>query len=192
MNRIQQTVLAMMLSASLSLAWAHGDDAHDHDDAKPSPALSAAPAEGAARASTASESFEMVVELSPDEAKPSLMLYIDRFATNEALRGATIEVESGTFKGIAKAVAPGVYQLPGQAFSAHGQYPLTVSIQAGDDADLLNVVLDTRHHDDAPHPANVPPFTWAWAVAAIVASAAIGLFIRRRWAARPHTSQDLT
>lgn len=192
MNPIQQTVLAMTLSAGMTMAWAHGDEVHDHDDAKPTPALSVAPSDGAPRASTASESFEMVVELSPDEAKPSLTLYIDRFATNEALRDATVEVESGTFKGVAKAVAPGVYQLPGQAFSAHGQYPLTVSIQAGDDADLLDVMLDTRHHDAAPSPATARTFTWAWALAAIVASAATGLFVRRRRAARPHTSQDLT
>lgn len=192
MNRIQQTVLAMTLSAGMTMAWAHGDEVHDHDDAKPTPALSVTPSEGTPRASTASESFEMVVELSQDEAKPSLTLYIDRFATNEALRDATVEVESGTFKGVAKSVAPGVYQLPGQAFSAHGQYPLTVSIQAGDDADLLDVMLDTRHHDAATSPATVRTSTWAWALAAIIASAAMGLFIRRRWAARPHTSQDLT
>ena len=109
MNRIQQTVLAMTLSAGMTMAWAHGDEVHDHDDAKPTPSLSVTPSEGTPRASTASESFEMVVELSQDEAKPSLTLYIDRFATNEALRDATLEVESGTFKGVAKAVALGVY-----------------------------------------------------------------------------------
>lgn len=192
MNRIQQTVLAMTLSASLTMAWAHGDEVHDHDDAKPTPALSVSPSDGAPRASTASESFEMVVALSQDEAKPNLTLYIDRFATNEALRGATVEVESGSFKGIAKTVAPGVYQLPGQAFSIRGQYPLTVSIQTGDEADLLDVMLDTRLHDAAPSPTTVRTPSWVWALAAIIASAATGLFIRRRWAARPHTSQDLT
>lgn len=192
MNRIQQSILAAALSVSLTAAWAHGDEDHDHGEAKSQPALSTAPSDWAARASTTTDSFEMVVELSEGEAKPTLTLYIDRFATNEALRDATVEVESGTFKSVAKAVAPGVYQLPGQAFSTPGQHPITVSIQAGDDADLLDVMLDTAHHDAAPIAATRHTRTWAWALAGAITLAGIGLLIRRRWGMRHHTSQDLT
>lgn len=193
MNRIQQSILAAALSACLPLAWAHGGEDHDHDAAKSTPATRTAPSEWAARASTATDSFEMVIELSEDEAKPTLTLYVDRFATNEALRDATVEVESGTFKGVAKAVAPGVYQLPGQAFGTPGQHPITVSIQAGDDVDLLDVMLDTAHHDAAPPvTATRHTRTWVWALAGAITVAGIGLLTRRRWAMRHHTSQDLT
>lgn len=192
MTRIQQSILAAALSVSLTAAWAHGDEDHDHGEAKSPPALSTAPSDWAARASTATDSFEMVVELSEGKTQPTLTLYIDRFATNEALRDATVEVESGTFKSMAKAVAPGVYQLPGQAFSTPGQHPITVSIQAGDDADLLDVMLDTAHHDAAPIPATRHTRTWAWALAGAITLAGIGLLIRRRWGMRHHTSQDLT
>lgn len=192
MNRIQQSILAAALSVSLTAAWAHGDEDHDHGEAKSPPALSTAPSDWAARASTATDSFEMVVELSEGKTQPTLTLYIDRFATNEALRDATVEVESGTFKSVAKAVAPGVYQLPGQAFSTPGQHPITVSIQAGDDADLLDVMLDTAHHDAAPIAATRHTRTWAWALAGAITLAGIGLLIRRRWGMRHHTSQDLT
>lgn len=133
----------------------------------------------------------MVVALSKDEAQPMLTLYIDRFSTNEPLQGATVEVESEQFKGVAKALAPGVYQVAGQAFSKPGPHPLTVSVQSGNEADLLDVTLNTAQAEtsDHEHAQPRPLRTGLWVLAGITTLGLAGFFIRRRMTA--HTSQDL-
>ncbi|MCZ7653055.1 MAG: hypothetical protein M5R42_00300 [Rhodocyclaceae bacterium] len=54
---------------------------------------------------------------------------------------AEIEVESGAFR-LSRRSAPGIYALPGEAFANPGKYPLAISVQAGDTADLLTATLD--------------------------------------------------
>ena len=190
MNRFERAALATVLSACLSTAWAHGGEDHDHDAA---PAAPPAPlsSEWAAQSSTATESFEMVMVLSKNDPQPVLTLYIDRFSTNEPLRDATVEVESEQFKGTAKAVAPGVYQMSGQAFSKPGQHPVTVSIQTSQDTDLLDVMLNTPQTETEQHehgsPSPIRTGLWAWA--GLITLVVVGLIIRRRMATR--TSQDL-
>ena len=92
----------------------------------------------APRASAQTEEFELVAVL----AEEKLMLYLDRYADNAPVADAEIEVESGTFKAVAAQIAPGVYSVPGQAFAHPGKYPLTISVQAGEAADLLTATLD--------------------------------------------------
>lgn len=65
-----------------------GGPGHDHDAP---PAVSAA---SAPRVEAQSDSFELVAVL--DNGK--LTLYLDRFATNEPVSDARIQIESGTFK----------------------------------------------------------------------------------------------
>lgn len=151
-------------------AWAHGGEEHSHD-AAPAMARDIAP-----RAFAQTEDFELVAVL----ADGKLSLYLDRFATNEPVADAEIEVESGAFKAVAAQLAPGVYTLPGEAFASSGKYPLSISVQAGDTADLLTATLDI-----APPAAGVehaPGWDkWAvWGASGVVLFAGAGLVAVRR------------
>jgi len=130
------TLFLLAITLILALpAWAGGDasDGHTHGPSEPVLAQDIAP-----RATAQTEDFELVAI----PAGGKLTLYLDRYDTNVPVAGAVIEVESGAFKAIAKEVAPGVYALPGAAFAKPGKYPLTISIQAGETADLLTATLD--------------------------------------------------
>jgi len=114
-----------------------------------------------------------------------LTLYLDRFATNEPVSNARIEIESGVFKTVAQPGADGVYIAPGEAFAKPGEYPLVVTIQAADGADLLNGTLTI------PQPAgpSAPSRDWTellvWIASGVVAVfGAAWLLLRRRRTSR--------
>jgi LPXTG-motif cell wall-anchored protein len=162
---------ALLAMCCVPLAvWAHGGE--DHGDAVAPPT----PGDTAPRASARTEDFELLAVL----AGGRLTLYLDRNADNAPVAGALLEVESGAFKAVAKEVAPAVYALPADAFAKPGKYPLTISVQAGETADLLTATLDLA----APEPAVEHVHTrdeWAvWGGAGIVLLAGIGLVVLRR------------
>ena len=117
------------------LVWpaiALADAGHDHGAAPPAVSANLAP-----RIEAQSESFELLAVL----GNGKLTLYLDRFATNEPVSNARIEIESGAFKAVAQPGADGVYTVPGEAFASPGEYPLVFTIQAADGSDLLNGTL---------------------------------------------------
>ena len=147
--------LVSMIFALSALAHAGGDssDGHSHAEAP----IAAITVDAAPRASAQTEEFELVAVLEGRK----LTLYLDRFATNEPVADAQIEVESGVIKAVATQIAPGVYALPGEAFANPGKYPLAISVQAGDSSDLLTVTLDLPH----PVLGVGPVYSWSnWAV----------------------------
>ena len=179
MKHIRIYFLATTVALS-ALAHAGGDtsDGHSHGEAA-TPAMTV---EGAPRASTQTEEFELVAVL---EGK-KLTLYLDRFATNEPVADAQIEVESGVVKAVATQIAPGVYSLPGEAFANSGKYPLAVSVQAGHSSDLLTVTLDLPQPVAGAAPAN----SWSrWAAggaagALLLAGAGFVAVRRRKYSRR--------
>lgn len=168
MNRLFATLLAALAAGS---AVAHGGE--DHGDPAPAPPPSQAGL--APRVSAQTEDFELVAVLDAGgTAPPMLVLYLDRFATNQPVVDATVEVESGAFKAVARPASAGVYTVPGIAFASPGRHPLTVSVQTADSADLLDATLETAPvAGPAPATAGVP--RWAWAFPAAVLLAAVGV-----------------
>lgn len=117
----------------LALSPVHAHEGHDHGSPEP-----AAPVELAPRAAATSELFEVVAVLAPG---PRLLLYLDRYASNEPVRGARLEVESGAWRGAAEEIGEGVYAVPAEALRGPGTHPLTLSVEAGGEADLLAASL---------------------------------------------------
>lgn len=167
----------MVMAGAVLSAWAHGGEDHDHG--APAPAPAPVQVGQAPRAAAQTEEFEMVAVL--QGTPPVLTLYVDRFASNAPVEGATVELESGAFKAVAKVVAPGVYTVPGQAFSQPGRYPLTVSVQTTDGADLLDAILQYEAPvAKAAAPAASGRGLWAWGGGVVALLVAAGLVLRRR------------
>ncbi|MDP2811635.1 MAG: hypothetical protein Q8O34_15965 [Rhodocyclaceae bacterium] len=138
------------------------------------PATVAAPL-ATPRAVAATEDFEVVAVL---EGK-QLVVYVDRFASNEPVAKAKVEVEGAGLKGLASEAAPGTYVMNVAAAIVPGKHPLTISIEAGDTADLLGATLDTSQ----PVVIDVDAPGWSsrvvWSVAALLLAAGALLVVRR-------------
>lgn len=153
---------ALLLLAAIALsAWAGGDssDGHTHAAPEPLPTVSLSP-----RAAAATEEFEVVAVLQDKH----LAVYVDRYASNEPVAGAKVEIEGGGLQGIAVESAPGTYLLNLAAVMPPAKHGLTISIETADDADLLSATLDTSLA--APGAAHVHGWSeWiVWIVAALL------------------------
>ncbi len=146
-----------------------------HGEAPPALAAALAP-----RVEAHSESFEIVGVLESGK----LTLYLDRFATNEPVTDAVIEIEGGEFKATAQPTGEGVYSAPAGALSAPGDYPLVFTIRVAAETDLLHGTLGIPPPPGASH----DPRSWtawlAWSVGTLVALAGIAWLLRRRTARR--------
>lgn len=149
-------LMAFLLSLlRLNLVYAHGNDDHEHA------APAATVVQVAPRASAQTEDFELVAVLQGR----SLIIYLDRFADNELVAGALIEVESGNLlKVIAKQTAPGVYvlELAKGVFEKAGKYPLSISVQAGDLGDVMTASLDIPDLSEESHTHPDESGSWRW------------------------------
>ena len=107
-------------------------EGHDHGDAPQPEAGSIAP-----RFEARSDVFDVVGVLRGSD----FLIYVDRAASNQPVLEAAIELESGKHKVAIKATRAGpegAFRLPAGALAAVGEYPLTLTVEAGDAADLLS------------------------------------------------------
>ncbi len=123
------------LCAMLSFArFASAGPGHDHGDGAPVATGSAMP-----RFTAQSDLFDAVGVLGKDE----LIVYVDRAATNEPVRNAIVELESGSVKAVGTFEATlDEYHFDGKPFQATAVYPITLTIKAGNDSDLLASELE--------------------------------------------------
>ena len=150
-------------------AYAHGDE--DHGAAPPPVTQSMAP-----RAVATTADFEVVAELHDKH----LLVYVDRHASNEPVVGAKVEVDGAGLQGLASESAPGIYVMNLAAALPPAKHALTISIEAGDTADLLTATLDTSQ----ALPAETHAHYWSewvvWSIAALLLLASIALLAARR------------
>lgn len=181
-----KAILPLTVAAVLAFpAFAH--EGEDH-----SPAVAASlPSEATARSASATELFELVAVVSNGR----LMLYLDRFETNEPVSGARIAVETGALKAVAAEVEPGMYEVVADAFGHPGPHPMTIDVQAGDDVDLLALTVDVASPSAAG--VGVPaqsawgwrhPVVWGASGAALLAGFGVVALRRRGGAANTASS----
>lgn len=125
---------------SLHVSLAHNGEDHAHETvgAEAVPTLP--------NAETESEQFELVVQADP--VKKILLFYLDDFQTNAPVSHATLEIETGQFRALAQEKEKGVYLLNAPFLHLAGDYPLTVTITAGQISDLLalTVKIPQKNH----------------------------------------------
>lgn len=95
------------------------------------PAVAAEPARPSFEA--ASELFELVGRVRDGR----LTLLLDRWASNEPVTGAHIEIDLNGRNLVAEAQADGTYSLDAAPFATPATYPLTITVTAGEESDLL-------------------------------------------------------
>lgn len=120
-----------------------------------------------------SDLFELVATLAGGE----LSILIDRFATNEPVLLAQVEVESGALKALAKFntdIGDFVVDDPAmlKKLSTPGEHPLVITVLAGKDSDLLDAVMRVPEslagHDHGIH------WEW-WALVALATLVLLGI-----------------
>jgi hypothetical protein len=138
------SVVVGMLCATIALAG----PGHDHGDAPATTTGKSSP-----RFEAHSDLFEAVGVLGKDE----LSLFIDRYKNNEPVLNAKVEMESVTTKMQGKFHAEhGDYSFDAKAFEKPGSYPISLTITAGAEVDILagNLVVPdpAASHDHANDP----------------------------------------
>lgn len=173
---------ALMLATTLPLAaapGAHGPNG-EHLDAP----ANAVGGPMLPRLEANSDLFELVAEL----ADGQLRIYVDRYASNEPVTDASVEVESGNFKALATYQAvQGYYLLAApdflKALGTPDEHSLVFTVLAGDDTDLLNGILDTRGADagNGHGHGHSHALEWAaWGFGGLLATGLVVVALRRR------------
>lgn len=169
------SLLALTPPPILAGPGAHGPNG-EHLDAPAASAMQPA----SPRIEAASDTFELVGSLAGGE----LSLWLDRFASNEPVLQAQVEVESGGLKAVARFHPDlGDYVVDDPALlkklSEPGEHALVISIVAGQDSDLLDAVL--RVALPAQHSHDSPWLTWSLVGAAHVALLVLAGLGLRAW-----------
>jgi RND family efflux transporter MFP subunit len=157
-------------------AFAGGGDDHSHGDSAPAP-ITATAASGA-RLELKSPDVELLGMLRDGK----LTLYVDRYASNEPIRNARIELESNGRKVQAQAEKNGSYTVDADWLRQPGKYEIVASVEADGLEDLLIGSLEVPGTKSEAHGR-----TWLdtakWAaggVAAAILLAVLFKFLRRR------------
>lgn len=171
MKRLLRTIIILMASFATS---AFAGPGHNHGDE----GAKALTGPTSPRFEAHSDLFEVVGVLGTTE----LAVFIDRYADNAPVRKARVEVESGSFKAVGEFNAEtGDYHFPGGVFQKPGSYPVSLTITAGEDIDILaaNLIVPDPHvgHDHAP---GAPHWMWWAGGAAVFLAIAFIAFVRRR------------
>lgn len=132
--RFASALAAGALIATLATGLASAHEGHDHD----APAAAAGPANVASRGEAASENFELVAVAQGTE----LLIYLDRFATNAPITGATIEVETPAGPAKAEERDDGTYRLPAPWLANAGHLDLIFTVSADNAVDILPLAID--------------------------------------------------
>lgn len=120
------------LCAAITPALAH--EGHDHEEQQQPVSAGALP-----RGEADSDAFEIVAIVRGE----NLEIYLDRFATNEPVTGATIEVESPDGPVKAAASADGTYRMAAPWLAKSGRADLIFTVTAGDTTDILPLTIQT-------------------------------------------------
>lgn len=143
------------------------DAGHDHG----SPAATSVVGNSVPRIEAQSDLFEIVGVVEGG----SMKIFLDRYATNEPVADAKIEIEGGSLMGSAQSSPDGTYAFRHAALTQPGQFPITFTITAGTDTDLLTGEIAIADPSAATARASDDPSRkrWWWVGSGILLLAGI-------------------
>lgn len=172
------SLAALGLSLSLLAGMpARAGDGHDHGEAAPAAAGTSLP-----RFTAVSELFELVGVLDGKQ----LTLYLDRFSDNAPVRDAQIELDLAGARFNAEKRGEDTYQVTLKDAPKPGVLPITATVTAGSEIDLLAGELDLHEEAHTEEPAHAS--SWkepaGWAAGGLVALAVLVFGGRRLMSTR--------
>jgi len=181
--KLSPLLAVLSIATALLLSpLACASEGHDHGDATPATTGPALP-----RFIAVSDIFELVGVLNGKH----ITLYLDRTADNTPVTDAQIELEVAGEKFKAEKHED-VYEVVLTAEPGPGVLPITATVAAGNEVDLLAGELD--HHEEAHTDAAGPSKPWtpyaAWAIGIVAALAALFTIGRRMVSSRQRHAGD--
>ncbi|MCK1513319.1 efflux RND transporter periplasmic adaptor subunit [Bradyrhizobium sp. 190] len=125
--------LAVTAALCAAIAPASAHEGHDHGE-QPPVSAGALP-----RGEADSDAFEIVAIVRGE----NLEIYLDRFATNEPVTGATLEVESPGGPVKAAAAADGTYRVAAPWLAKNGRADLIFTVTVGDTTEILPLTIQS-------------------------------------------------
>ena len=173
--------LGLAVLLGLAPSWTLAGDGHDHGEA---PAASGGPA--LPRFAATSDLFELVGVLDGQK----LALYLDHAGDNSPVKEVQLELDIGGTPVPVTRVADGEFQAALAAPLAEGVSPVTATVVAGTETDLLAGEIDVHaaahaHAHAHAEPAGRRNALVAGAVAAVLAALALVWGLRRGRAGHP-------
>jgi len=168
-------ISAAALIATLGLMPALAHEGHDHEP-------QATPVSGniAARGEATSDAFELVAVARGTE----LLIYLDRFSTNQPVDDATIEVETPQGPAKATAHAGDAYRLDAPWLAKPERFDLIFTVTADGTVDVLPLTLDLSSRATTNEPGASSPARQSWSdraktlmQPAVLAAAALGFLL---------------
>ena len=175
--KLQKLPISILVAMLLTAVPTWAGEGHDHGDAAPAAVGQALP-----RFSAVSETFELVGVLRGKQ----VTLYLDRFADNSPVRGAQIELEIAGVKFKAEAHGDDAYEVVLKEAPKPGVLPITATVTAGTEVDLLAGELDLHeaaHTDEPAHEHSWKEFA-GWAAGGLAVLAVLVFAGRRLMAVR--------
>ncbi|MGN7123106.1 efflux RND transporter periplasmic adaptor subunit [Methylorubrum thiocyanatum] len=154
--RFTTVLQALVVSLALVAGAATGGGARAHEGRSHGAQAPAPPAQAAPRAEAVSNDFELVAVAAGDRVR----LYLDRFATNEPVTSADIDVETPDGAVEAKAVGEGVYEIAAPWLARGRRHDLLATVTAGGTTDVL--ALELQLPEQAAPAVAVPAAAPAW------------------------------
>ncbi len=166
-NLALRAIPFLLATALAPSASAH--EGHDHD-APGATATASAP-----RGEAASGDFQLVAVLRNE----TLVIYLDRLATNEPIVAAQIEAETPSGQHTATANPDGTFQIPAAWPKGADHYDLIFTVTADDKVEVMPLTIVGAQ---TAAPAAVRSIAWPLALTTMIFVAfAAGMFIARRF-----------
>jgi cobalt-zinc-cadmium efflux system membrane fusion protein len=128
---LRALAVTAILCGTIAPVFAH--EGHDHDEQQQAVSPGALP-----RGDAVSNEFEIVAVARGE----TLEIYLNRFATNEPVTGASLEAETPTSPVRAEEGADGTYRITAPWLAKSGRTDLVFTVTAGDIADILPVAIE--------------------------------------------------
>lgn len=180
-RRVASSCALLLLVSWLAAAPALAHEGHDHDEPGSAAAAAILRPDGAMRQvlELTSESFEVLIEAQGDH----LDIWLDRYDTNEPVRGAALELTLGEGPGIAAIeTQPGQYTVDIKPLAADSVTPVTLTVSVGDEVDLLGGTLELPAVESPSMSARLFERIGGWwsAVLGLLLAAGIAVALRLR------------